>query len=178
MLEQEEKIVSLPEDNPEAFGIVTSWLYTERIPFDGKPRDLMSAYVLADKLCMGILQDALMNKLQNDLKQEIPIDPADVGWVWDNTGEGSKLRTFMVDALHDSVTVSNKYLNNACDTSNPLAAKLESLMSSNGALGYHLYLKFINDDGLRAQASNKYAPPYHRSCKYHVHGAEKVCKPH
>ena len=74
MKEQEEKTVNFPEDDPVSFGIVGDSLYTKHIPEGVEAHDLISAYMLADKLCMGDLQDALMNKLQKSLSDGNNID--------------------------------------------------------------------------------------------------------
>ncbi|KAJ9603705.1 hypothetical protein H2200_011891 [Cladophialophora chaetospira] len=175
MREQAENAIYLPEDDPEAFGIVANWMYTGSMPSTCKCRVLMSAYILADKLCMTNIQDAVMEQLRWNLMDEEIILPVDVDWVWEKTGPGSKLREFMVDALHYSVMQQDEYQTAEGKNEHHLAVDLEAVMVMNGALGYQLYSKIFNVSAVRNQARKKTTSPYLRNCKYHCHADEEEC---
>ncbi|EXJ60153.1 hypothetical protein A1O7_04305 [Cladophialophora yegresii CBS 114405] len=151
MKEQIEKTVVLPEDDWEIFGILADLVYTKTVSSANNFRALLSAYILADRLLMPRLQNELMYCMCARLcpaHGQYKVSVEEVSWVWNNTTEGSKLRLFMVDALHE---IMSSFDYNEQD-GRPItehydfkrAAQLKKAIMENGDLGYELYSKVIN----------------------------------
>ncbi len=151
---------------------------------------VMSEYVLADKLCIVDLQDTLMDYVQSHFEQAhselgVAIDPEDIGWAWDITGDDSKLRRFMVDALQESLMrlgergssliTLGEYGSGNVDGRDDLSMKIESLMAKNGTLGFQLYSKIFDVRTGQVTECGNPLNPLTSSCRYHVHEANQVC---
>ncbi len=62
------KTVELPEDDPDVFEQVVAYMYGGLLgaasPARGDWKVIVSAYILADKLCMPRIQNAMTDKLR------------------------------------------------------------------------------------------------------------------
>ncbi|OCT53056.1 hypothetical protein CLCR_10694 [Cladophialophora carrionii] len=156
MKEQKERTVVLPEDDWKTFNILADLFYAKSVSSATSFQALMSAYMLADKLLMPRFQNKLMDIIGARLSPmhgQRKVKVEEVSWVWKNTTENSKLRRFMVDALHNEIMSGFDYVReegqkNCTDreqVSNAgRAFQLKMAMMENGALGYELYSKVIN----------------------------------
>jgi hypothetical protein len=183
--EQRSETVILHKDDSKSFSIIVDLLYTSQVPLGVETRTLMSAYVTADRLLMPRLQNMLMDKMSGRLCLDIGVNLEDVSWVWKNTAEGSKLREFMVDALHREIRSGDQYMRLEClgncdngedGSNNDKASQLKTLMVENGALGYELYRKALDCTEDFTPSSPIYdhdETPYGKAHKYHVEDLEE-----
>ncbi len=99
MKEAEENTVILPEDDPEAFEIVVDWMYGGR-SLQGHLYDtLVISYLLADKLFMRDLQNAIIDLFRTFAAPE----PVKAAWIWDTVAEGCPFRELVLNRLHYSI---------------------------------------------------------------------------
>lgn len=114
--EANSKVVTLPEDDIDAFALFTQWLYVGEI--GGSPKDcdldhdhdsplhccastvqtLIQAWVLGDKLGCAIFKDLAMLGLIDELNVN-RIEPYNVGTACERSAPGSKLRRVFLDQL-------------------------------------------------------------------------------
>ncbi|EXJ60152.1 hypothetical protein A1O7_04304 [Cladophialophora yegresii CBS 114405] len=171
MKEANDNVVKLPEDDPEAFEAVVEWVYATRIPAAKPPPPLVRDYVLADKLGMTDLQNAIADTIR--LKRPLP-RPVHASWTWRITPEGCPLRELILDQLHHRImTTPNKFKLGTTGTDAELAADLKVLIRKNHALTTALLWKTI-DHNLqtgRGPLDPRKAPP----CSYHIHKDGKKC---
>lgn len=87
-------------DEPNAFGTVQAWMYGHE--FDAAATlagleciNLICAWMLADRLLMPDLQNDIMRRLMYQSLDNEQV--ADVNWLYEKTGPGSKLRAWFVD---------------------------------------------------------------------------------
>ncbi|KAF2278662.1 uncharacterized protein EI97DRAFT_456118 [Westerdykella ornata] len=72
--EAETKIIALPEDDPDSFSDLLSYVYTKRISVDEKATtwmDLCKLWVMADKYQIPALQNAVMAKMSKKWKEKV-----------------------------------------------------------------------------------------------------------
>jgi BTB/POZ domain len=103
--EGKEGTMDMPEDSPTAFSLFIEWLYHGTIP-NGHSQSYVDSlydfYILAEKICMNSpeLKDNTMDKIQDVSKlYNLLPKPAMVRKVFQNTVEGSDLKTYCVLAL-------------------------------------------------------------------------------
>ncbi|KAK5456925.1 hypothetical protein LTS15_004705 [Exophiala xenobiotica] len=162
MKEQVEQTVHLPEDNPEAFEIVVKWMHAEKVPTIINDLSIGHAYILANKLCMGELQNALVDKFRATYKKAM-INPSTVTWIWAHTPEGCKLREISLDQLHFEILKSPfKYKN---------TEQFKKLMKSGGELVTEMYWKSVHQGAIATRKN----PALLTGCVYHVHADGKNC---
>ena len=112
--EANERLIRLPEDEPEIFEIYMCWLYHKRIPtIRQEPADgsteylrLIKAYIFGDKIqakgFQNVIIDAMIEKKEDKDKEgpfwchEIP-DHDCVNTAYQNTRPDSPLRKLLVD---------------------------------------------------------------------------------
>ncbi|KAJ5685375.1 hypothetical protein N7536_007994 [Penicillium majusculum] len=117
-MESKEHTIELPEDDPKAFSIYSHWLYFAKIPGileaakQGESAnksaqeyyDLVSAYVLGDKLLDAQFQNSVIDAIidtcskadSKDGKVYFP-DANAVSYAYSNTTKFSKIREMLVD---------------------------------------------------------------------------------
>jgi hypothetical protein len=160
--EQVEQAVHLPEDSPEAFEIVVKWMYAEGVPTTIDDLYIGHAYILADKLCMGELQNALVDKFRATCKKAM-INPGTVTWIWAHTPEGCKLREISLDQLHFEILRSpSKYKN---------TEQFKKLMKTDGELVTEMYWKSVH----QKETATRKNPAFLTGCVYHIHEDGKNC---
>lgn len=117
--ESHERVIKLPEDEPEVFAIYVHWLYFRTFAvFRGKPDALESvdhlrlakAFVLGDKLLDQEVQDAVMDAFVESMSTPdknghlwYPTGPT-VGYAYENTNSSAPIRELLLDAstLHSN----------------------------------------------------------------------------
>jgi hypothetical protein len=172
MKETMESAVSLPEDNPAAFNIMAEWMYGTEVTFGRKPEDLVTAYNLADKLCMPQLQNAIADHLR--LRKPLP-SPNNASWVWKNLPDGSPLRQLILDQTHYLMTTDLAYKPGVSGTDATKAMLVEVMMRSNTELARALFWKAVDHGKL--QGFRDPTPPSKLiGCHYHIHEDGKKCK--
>lgn len=165
MVESESRTVKLPADDPEAFAFILEWTYGQQIesPKDEKVADvrrLIKTYALADKLCMEILGNALVNEVMDwhrnnvgrpDLLLEAPESP---------------LRDFLVDQFAWDVGQPTIWKPNG------LTDTIEKFFRSGGpevVSVMRAYGKFVVEKDLVDPCEGP-------KCKYHKHVDTEKCK--
>lgn len=99
MKESETNKVLLPEDDPTVFGHFIRWIYESRfrgIGEDAGVKEHLQAWIMADKFCMPVWQNNIMNLLA-DLCSGRTLEPDIVIWVVDHIHESSRLFSFVLD---------------------------------------------------------------------------------
>lgn len=174
MREQNEKVINLPEDDPEIFSIMVEWLYTKSISRDSDELNYTTdAYVAADKYGMQDLQNALMDRLRAKLdkgfKAHKIASPDWVSDVWRDTMDGSKLRKLGLDYLHYCLVTKLDAYQPRSDKVQALPLQMRKFMDD-GELGHALVLRFAEQGDLTIQS-----PMGVVGCVYHVHENGKKC---
>lgn len=160
MKEQVEQAVNLPEDKPESFEIAVKWMYAEKVPTNIDDVRIGAAYILANKLCMAELQNALVDQFRAICRKGSFNLLSAVTWIWQQTPEGCKLREVSLDQLHFAILKS--------PASYKKADGFEKLMKTGGKLVTEMYWKSV----YQKQSAN---PAFLTGCVYHVHEDGKKC---
>jgi len=127
--ESETQTVELDHADVEAFGLLVTWLYTQKIPItisplpkggkdddDDKPswNALVHLWILADYLQIPMLQNSAMDEVlrKQERLEKLPSETFLI--IYENTGPGSFLRKVMVDlivwrGLEDSTYFAKKH---------------------------------------------------------------------
>jgi len=118
--EAQEKEMSLPEDNPEAFSLFLDWLYTHTLPIcstEAQLDDLYRLYFFAEKICQMNLADKAIDRIQQVHKYnpQLGIKPAVIGLVFANTKYHSSLQRlvihiFLYDIIKDKIVAEHPAL--------------------------------------------------------------------
>jgi hypothetical protein len=112
MVEGRTNTVELPNDNCLAFDLFLQWIDCQTVPekaADHGAFALMNAWVLADKFCMPVWQNKLIDKLGRCYESP-HIKPLHVLWILDRAGEDSNLFKFGRDQLvYDLMFCSSQY---------------------------------------------------------------------
>lgn len=108
--EAHEKHVALPEDDPEVFRVVFTWLYTRRLvgekeadiegwnAYSLKFTKLCKAWVFGDARGMSEFQNAVMLELISDSAYKDDYhDAKAITWAYEHTTPGAPLRIFLAD---------------------------------------------------------------------------------
>lgn len=96
--------ITLSEDDPEIFELFVNFIYHQQLKSDIEPNShpdfpqLISLYILADKLQVAKLKNAVMDALHAKRDEgHIAPSPILVKEAYKNTTEGSLLRKYLVD---------------------------------------------------------------------------------
>ena len=169
--EAKERLIPLPEDDPEVFELLQAWLYNETIPSmnlqDGvkdaaEYKMLVQAYILGDKLGITDFKDAIIDSIILKLRHTARFDARLGNLVYENTPDRSPLRKLWQDvyvfAGHPS-WLDEDWLGEFMDAE--FAVDLSK---------YHMRM-------MRGQGPS--GAPYEErglgGCYYHEHGKEDLC---
>jgi hypothetical protein len=173
MKEANENVVNLPEDEPSGFEIVVEWVYANRIQASKLRLTPINAYVLADKLCMPDLQNAIIDTIRLTWRGRCPYNAR---CAWHILPEGCPLRDLVLDQLHFQIMTSpNKFKLGTADTDARLAKRLEKVIQQNPGLATALFWKTVDYD-LNRDTGGPVDPRKLTGCHYHVHEDGKKCK--
>ena len=98
--EIETGIITLPDDDVEAFKLLVDWIYgatLKKFAASELP-SYLALMVLAEKLCMEALQNETMNQIRifyRACRQEHPVSAWTIAYVYENTGTSCPLRYFI-----------------------------------------------------------------------------------
>jgi hypothetical protein len=104
--EAKERLIPLPDDDPEVFELLQTWLYNNTIPsmnpVDGvkdaaEYKMLVAAYILGDKFGITDFKDAIIDSMILKLRHTARFDARLGNMVYDNTPERSPLRKLWQD---------------------------------------------------------------------------------
>ncbi|MCJ1414642.1 hypothetical protein MMC32_000969 [Xylographa parallela] len=102
-------ILEMPYFDPADFQVFEAWVYRQQL-LEDEDRTLFSSvllYIFADSLgSSGLLHAILetMGQMVRDDPQCVSTDPFVANLIWENTLDGSPLRTFIVDVLAFDMT--------------------------------------------------------------------------
>ncbi|KAJ5092917.1 hypothetical protein N7456_008778 [Penicillium angulare] len=106
--ESKERIISLPQDDPDAFAIYAHWLYYKTIPehddFNaGTMTTLVKAYIMGDKILDRSFQNKVIDRIYNtgvalgkDGTRYVP-DCGSIALAYEETPPDSLLRLLLID---------------------------------------------------------------------------------
>lgn len=195
MREQDEKIIHLPEDDPDGFDFLIRWLYAECLDtrplppsWDVGVPDLLKAYNMAHKFCMPELQNAIID-LFRPKAADFKMSPKLLLWVCQNTPDGCKLQDLVQDQLyHDVVRSPQKYSVDVAGKRAPVTTtpdfglELEQVMEEDRAFGVTLmwrilgHVRLLRGPGGSRQRPFIPDPSQLSGCHYHVHDNGSVCR--
>ncbi|EON61235.1 hypothetical protein W97_00448 [Coniosporium apollinis CBS 100218] len=97
------RMITLADDEPETFSEVVSWIYRDELfpdialPEYPKNIQLCKLWVLADKLCMPVLQNRIVEVIACKAKaQNRATSTETLDYIWSHTPRGARLRTVFV----------------------------------------------------------------------------------
>ncbi len=168
MKEAHENIATLPEDDPEAFEIVIGWMYGGRSLKGHLYNTLVLAYLLADRLFMADLQNAIIDLFRMFVAPE----PHIAAWIWDTVPEDCPFRELVLDRLHYSIAKFPEMYRTPADGSTPdkYAQQLQEILEDGGKLAIALFWRFVE------YGQPDLMPPSRLPCcVYHLHHDGKKC---
>lgn len=98
----------MPDDDPEAFARMVTWLYSSRLPKAVNAQHQMLLYnlhILAEKLLITELTDRTMDLIRKNYESTFTVIGAckhhlrHIGYIYDRTSENSPLRTFAIHMM-------------------------------------------------------------------------------
>lgn len=105
--EAEERIIRLPEDDPDSFDVYRHWIYSRAICSQGETTDLMEtnkewylladSYILGEKLQDADFKDAVLDAMIEKMEVEKTFQTRLTLRLYKGTPKGSLIRQFMVD---------------------------------------------------------------------------------
>jgi hypothetical protein len=185
MIEKSEESVSLPEDIPEAFGCVVTWLYTGCLPSNIEALRKEAAtkanatqlneylevyhlclytYVMAQKLLLEALQNKLMDIIRTTLLQK-SITGIQAAYLVSSVPANDKILVLLKQEISASVKLNGGWA----------AWKEKSTLYTHFSARYVEYLEFTADALATYRAGTRTAP-MSRSCDYHVHIDTPKCQ--
>ena len=98
---------------------------------------LVISYLLADKLCMADLQNAIIDLLRTFSAPE----PCKTAWIWDTVAEDCPFRELVLNRLHYSIATLSHMYRTPSDGSTPgeYARQLEEILEGGGTLATALF---------------------------------------
>ncbi len=169
MREQEEKVVNLPEDDPNGFAVIVEWLYAGTIAKDLDNWTLAYAYIAADKYAMPKLQNTIMDFIRQRRKRNLRINPLWVLKIWKQTIAHSPLRDLAFDQLRWDVSRYRDYYIENSDKDR-YSKEMQKLMK-NADFGLALVHGPTGDDRWKQTNSS-----WNEGCFYHVHQDGEICE--
>lgn len=171
MKESQEKIITLPEDEPGAIDVVVTWLYCETLPanIDSTVGASVSYYNTADKYGLPEQQNALLDQCRTGWNG-LTLHPLHVLMIWKRSPEGSRLRQAALAQLRWNVVTSlTDYKGNS-----ERAWGLKQLLRNGGELSETLFMMMADTlvHGRNIALPN---PSQMTGCVYHVHEDGKNC---
>lgn len=107
-------MITLADDEPETFSEVVSWIYRDEffpdiaLPEYPKNIQLCKLWVLADKLCMPVLQNRIMEVIAGKTKaQNRAASTETLDYIWSHTLQRSRLRAAFVNICVLTMTRSD-----------------------------------------------------------------------
>jgi hypothetical protein len=185
MIEKSEESVSLPEDIPEAFGCVVTWLCTGCLPSNIETLRKEAAtkahatqlneylevyhlclytYVMAQKLLLEALQNKLMDIIRTTLLQK-SIPGIQAAYLVSSVPANDKILVLLKQEISASVKLNGGWA----------AWKEKSTLYTHFSARYVEYLEFTADALATYRASTRTAA-MSRSCDYHVHIDTPKCQ--
>ncbi|KAH0845580.1 hypothetical protein FOPE_12260 [Fonsecaea pedrosoi] len=190
MREEEEKSITLPEDDPEDFALIVQWLYSGRLPNDLKWRDMIRGYTAAVKFLMYDLQNAVVDWFRVELPP-LTLDADVVMHIWDSTPEGCELRRLLLDTLfHEILKTPAKFkLPPDADgdddgQGNIVRDRPVRVRTKQDGTSVAVIDRVMNNPQLRLEMFWRFADPDDRppreyfkigGCVYHVHEDRQKC---
>lgn len=87
----------LPEDDPDAVGLLVDFLYRGVVPNHSKKLPLFKLYILAEKLCMLEVMDQVIDAIKaSHIGSNIGCNVDAISRIYSETNHKSKLRLFCV----------------------------------------------------------------------------------
>ncbi|KAM3068033.1 hypothetical protein ACMFMG_011081 [Clarireedia jacksonii] len=174
-IEAKELEASFPDDLPQAFDIVVEWVYV------GKLRHLSSkatpnfsswnafdVYMLADKLCLDVLKDAVIDLYREWLpKQSAPDYLPRTVECYKKIPAGAPFRRFICDDLHYIIVQERDSKHISVD----FVKCTQSLMTGNEDFFFDLLKRFM----MRPDSWRLEDPRTRPSCEYHHHEKDAPC---
>jgi hypothetical protein len=175
-----EGVAIFPEDNPESFEILMKWVYSGALSTLAYPRDsegvergsvnILSLYVLLDKLCLHRLMDELVNRyIEHCLEGNFFLSRGNIDAIYTVTREGSPLRKWATYSLYF-------FLHGASPISDiltehwPISAVHELMVRHPSVLRDYLELVRKLPPGEAPKD-----PRYVSKCTFHKHSEDKEC---
>lgn len=94
-------IINLPADDPQVFEIFLDWLYQRKLdlnPYQAQNLSLILAlWIFGDKRQAPAFQNAVAELLRTFANNHPTVSPEVIDFAFENTVEGSPLRTFLTD---------------------------------------------------------------------------------
>lgn len=163
--ETQERIIPLPEDDPNIFSIYQQWLYTSLVhtryhvalsTIDDEYRTLVKAYILGEKVMDSNFKDSLADAIIEKLRSLRKFDTSLTSLVFDNTPPASPLRRLWLDAYY--IFGSSEWLN-------------ASLVDDDDAISPEFMAEFSRYQMQFRTGSSVFGPDaIFSSCTYHGHG--------
>ena len=166
--EAQENTVTLCEDDPEAFEIVVDWMYGGR-SLQGHLYDtLVISYLLADKLLMRDLQNAIIDLFRTFAAPE----PCKAAWIWDTVAEDCPFRELVLNRLHFSIATMPHLYWMPSDGSTPYdyAQQLQEILKGGGSLATAFFWRFFERGNI-----DLVPPSTLTGCVFHLHDDGKKC---
>jgi hypothetical protein len=186
MKEEQEKMVNLPEELPGAFDTLVQWMYTGKIVVEPRMQiSFIDAYLLADKFCMHVLQNSIMDALREQCLK-YAIRPNSLDHVWKHSTENCELRKFCFDEVHftlsrirkwagytwhdnDTTEYKKKLHDFRIEYEKEFKNEIDELMQSGSPMINALFWKLADPESPRPD------PAFLSGCVYHVHKDGEKC---
>lgn len=165
---------TLPEDNPEAFKLLVTWVYTGSLAsdtFDEKSslQPLFHLFILGEKLCLPGPMDLAIDLLVELLRKHSMWPSLEcICEKYETTYVNSKLRLFLARIVVWGIVHPDRWV----DPTLWSAEKIQDAMANNHDLWLHVIHLLRGNLGV-----DKTDPRRVPACDYHQHGKNEPC-PH
>ncbi|PVH82575.1 hypothetical protein DL98DRAFT_487740 [Cadophora sp. DSE1049] len=161
---------SLPEDDPRAFDMLVSWLYSGSV-LNHACGDFIRIFILAEKYGIVCLADNTMDAfIQSGLRSRKRPGAKYWAQAYEGTHEGSKLRLFMSRCWAYGVINQGDNEKWATCSLAPTGEKAQEILIDGMGL-----LRNMNNSKLEKGQKLMCNPKYAPACDYHQHGKDEAC---
>jgi hypothetical protein len=104
-IEGQNKHLTMEETAPGSFNLFFTWLYSQKVWGLASPAptsiDLIDLWILADMALIPRLQNETLKHidLHRAIDRRAPLEKVEVDHIWEDTGEGSAIRAYIVDEI-------------------------------------------------------------------------------
>ncbi|TGO72243.1 hypothetical protein BELL_0476g00070 [Botrytis elliptica] len=164
----------LPEDDPAACADLIEYLYRGTLPYadETTTRPMLELYCLAEKICMPLLMDELMDKIMEVHMMKYPggFAAGPVQSIHNHTHSTSKLRLYASAMLAFAIHVATKDPERAIENYLPLNKSCPELFVEIFQIISTHRAFFVNLGSAPKAVKDAFGP-----CGFHVHSPDGIC---
>lgn len=164
----------LPEDDPATFADLIEYLYRGTLPYTDKSGtcSMLELYFLAEKICMPLLMDRLIDKIMEVHSMKYPggFVPRAIQYIYNHTHGTSKIRLYASAMVAFKIHVLTESPEQALENYLPLNKSCPELFVEIFQI-ISTHRAFLVDlNSAPKGVKDAFGP-----CGFHVHGLDGIC---